>query len=121
MLEREHDGTMAPRATVSQANIYAVLTILATIFILPITFALEPPAVIKATVDAALGSGAAVGPDAVRARRCRAGASSEARTVGSQPLDSPPPQGGKVGGWGGSLCPTRRVAASYARLRLAVY
>ena len=24
MLEREHDGTMAPRATVSQANIYAV-------------------------------------------------------------------------------------------------
>ena len=62
---------MAPRATVSQANIYAVLTILATIFILPITFALEPPAVIKATVDAALGSGAAVGPDAVRARRCR--------------------------------------------------
>ena len=56
---------MAPRATVSQANIYAVLTILATIFILPITFALEPPAVIKATVDAALGSGAAVGPDAV--------------------------------------------------------
>ena len=80
---------MASRATVSQANIYAVLTILATIFILPITFALEPPAVIKATVDAALGSGAAVGPDAVRARRCRAGASIEARTVGSQPLDSP--------------------------------
>merc|ERR1719247_1435344 len=41
----------------TEANIYAVLTILATIFILPITFALEPPAVIKATVDAALGSG----------------------------------------------------------------
>merc|ERR1711990_1167299 len=40
-----------------EANIYAVLTILATIFILPISFALEPPAVIKATVDAALGSG----------------------------------------------------------------
>merc|ERR1719252_127820 len=41
----------------TEANIYAVLTILATLFILPITFALEPPAVIKATVDAALGSG----------------------------------------------------------------
>jgi len=41
----------------TEANIYAVLTILATIFILPITFALEPPAVIKATVNAALGSG----------------------------------------------------------------
>merc|ERR1712078_828148 len=41
----------------TEANIYAVLTILSTIFILPITFALEPPAVIKATVDAALGSG----------------------------------------------------------------
>ena len=102
MLEREHDGTMASRATVSQANIYAVLTILATIFILPITFALEPPAVIKATVDAALGSGAAVGPDAVRARRCRAGASIEARTVGSQPLDSP--RGGRwVGGEAASV------------------
>merc|ERR1719331_252445 len=41
----------------TEANIYAVLTILATIFILPITFALHPPAIIKATVDAALGSG----------------------------------------------------------------
>ena len=65
MLPPDQNGTMPTRATVWQANIYAVLTILATIFILPITFALEPPAVIKATVDAALGSGAAVGPDAV--------------------------------------------------------
>ena len=39
--------------------------------------------------------------------------------MGSLPPDSPP-GGGKVGGWGGSLCPTRRVAASDARLPLAV-
>jgi len=42
--------------------------------------------------------------------------------VGSQPSDSPtPPPGGEVGGWGGRLRPTRRVAASGAWLPLAVY
>ena len=40
-----------------QANIYAVLTILATIWILPITFAMEPPAMVMKTVNAALGTG----------------------------------------------------------------
>merc|ERR1712194_457867 len=39
------------------ANIYAVLTILATIWILPITFAMEPPAMVMKTVNAALGTG----------------------------------------------------------------
>jgi solute carrier family 35 protein E1 len=41
----------------TEANIYAVLTILATIWILPITFALEPPAMVMKTVNAALGTG----------------------------------------------------------------
>ena len=40
-----------------QANIYAVLTILATLWILPITFAMEPPAMVMKTVNAALGTG----------------------------------------------------------------
>merc|ERR1719238_1699074 len=38
----------------TEANLYAVLTILATIFILPITFALEPPSAVMGAVDAAL-------------------------------------------------------------------
>jgi len=41
----------------TEANIYAVLTILATLFILPITFAMEPPAMVMKTVNAALGTG----------------------------------------------------------------
>jgi hypothetical protein len=40
-----------------QANIYAVLTILATLWILPITFAMEPPAMVMKTINAALGTG----------------------------------------------------------------
>jgi len=41
----------------TEANIYAVLTILATIFILPISFALEPPAAISAAIGSALAAG----------------------------------------------------------------
>jgi solute carrier family 35 protein E1 len=41
----------------TEANIYAVLTILATIFILPITFALEPPAAVRTCINSALATG----------------------------------------------------------------
>eukprot|EP00908_Phaeocystis_cordata_P018604 Transcript_30070.p1 GENE.Transcript_30070~~Transcript_30070.p1 ORF type:complete len:260 (-),score=68.38 Transcript_30070:1011-1790(-) len=41
----------------TEANIYAVLTILATIFILPISFALEPPSAVMSCINAALAQG----------------------------------------------------------------
>merc|ERR1719247_838649 len=41
----------------TEANIYAVLTILATIFILPISLALEPPAAVSAAIGSALAAG----------------------------------------------------------------
>ena len=41
----------------SEANLYAVLTILAFIFILPISFAVESPAMIGSTIKAATAAG----------------------------------------------------------------
>jgi len=41
----------------TEANIYAVLTILATIFILPITLFLEPPAAVSSCISTALAAG----------------------------------------------------------------
>jgi len=41
----------------TEANLYGVLTILATLFIIPISLAVEPVSAVKATIDAALASG----------------------------------------------------------------
>ena len=41
----------------TEANIYAVLTILATIFMLPIALFLEPPAAVMASIKTALAAG----------------------------------------------------------------
>merc|ERR1719345_313549 len=41
----------------TEANIYAVLTVLATIFILPITLVLEPPAAVSACISSAIAAG----------------------------------------------------------------
>merc|ERR1719352_288890 len=40
-----------------EANIYAVLTILATVFMIPIALFLEPPAAVSACISAALAKG----------------------------------------------------------------
>lgn len=47
------DGPMMCGARRWQANLYAVLTIIAFIFILPISFAMEPPAAIMGAMYAA--------------------------------------------------------------------
>jgi len=41
----------------TEANIYGVLTILATIFLLPVSLAIEPPAKVMAVISAALAKG----------------------------------------------------------------
>merc|ERR1719331_1508604 len=45
----------------NEANLYGVLTILAFIFLLPVSLALEPPAAIMATVNAAMAKGMTAG------------------------------------------------------------
>ena len=45
----------------TEANLYGVLTILAFIFILPISLALEPPAAISAAISAATAGGLSSG------------------------------------------------------------
>ena len=41
----------------TEANLYGVLTILATLFIIPIALAVEPVSAVKACIDSALASG----------------------------------------------------------------
>ena len=73
----------------TEANLYAVLTILATIFLLPVSLLIETPATIMAAINGALAGGATSGY-LWTARRAQFGATRSAQFPDAAAYPSPP-------------------------------